>query len=169
MQDETANDAPVGLGKQIIHATRVGLGQVEALLTLRSVHMPAVLTAESWTLFSQTEPPMWRFVHLSLRRVVILQASWSEQKGQTASPSVSGERILHSVMRTRFLGFVDAAKAKFALCRLKKKVFRHCAIRSCAQASYPMKMTHHIKRCSTLNNDISNLGYNTSERTDREE
>jgi hypothetical protein len=46
MQDKTIDGALLALRKQIIRGDAEGLMQVEALLSLRGVHMPAVLPAK---------------------------------------------------------------------------------------------------------------------------
>lgn len=46
MQDKTINSALLALRKQIIRSDGKGLKQVETLLALRGVHMPAVLPAK---------------------------------------------------------------------------------------------------------------------------
>jgi hypothetical protein len=46
MQDRTIDGALLALRKQIIRGSLDGLDQVEALLTLRGVHMPRVLPAK---------------------------------------------------------------------------------------------------------------------------
>ena len=47
MQDKSINGALLALRKQIIRGNLDGLEHVEALLTMRGVHMPAVLPAKT--------------------------------------------------------------------------------------------------------------------------
>ena len=66
MQDKSIDGALLALRKQIVRGNLGGLSHVEALLTLRGVHMPAVLPAKKADVAKRGQ--MARLVKDSLRR-----------------------------------------------------------------------------------------------------
>jgi hypothetical protein len=95
MQDRSINNALLALRKHVIRANADGLTHVEAFTVMQ---IAASRSTKSNLRDANIVPDVtlnWcaHALHLNLRRVVILYTSSCEQRGQIASPFVSGQRI----------------------------------------------------------------------------